>query len=101
MNQAHWQLSSSRIVTLCYHSVEVDGANDFIANKDFTWCVWIKTKDDLSGIVAKTPSQFDTDAQREKTFFLNAGTLTFNTGWVGVQTASKKPASSNCLPRQR
>ena len=64
--------------------VEIDGANDFIANADFTWCAWIKTKEDLGGIVAKTPSEFDTDAQGAKTFFLNAGTLTFDTGWVGV-----------------
>ena len=27
--------------------VEIDGANDFIANADFTWCAWIKTKEDL------------------------------------------------------
>ena len=44
--------------------VEIDGANDFIANADFTWCAWIKTKEDLGGIVAKTPSEFDTDANK-------------------------------------
>jgi len=63
--------------------VLIEGPKDFDFNADFTWMAWVKTDNPGPGcIFAKTGARGGDD-EGPKTWWINGGVQSFDTGWVG------------------
>ncbi|MDG1892042.1 MAG: hypothetical protein P8L18_12095 [Verrucomicrobiota bacterium] len=67
---------------------DTDGELPFTSLSDFTWTAFIKTENEETTLLAKSPGDDDEDspnvwAPGSKALFIREGELAFDTGWIG------------------